>query len=127
MLARCPLRKDLHKVTVFYLAAKDYLSKGWHLFDFVLAFWGFVAFWRAVADDTAAKHIAIPLVIRLSTVFSLVVSDEVSRVMQVLVQAVLRSLPGVFTMFFLILFPLYVFACVGGISYNIKDPRHWDG
>jgi hypothetical protein len=53
-------------VTVFYLGGKDYLSKGWFLFDAVLAFWGFVAFWRAVADDTAAKHIAIPLVIRLS-------------------------------------------------------------
>ncbi|KNE62201.1 hypothetical protein AMAG_07443 [Allomyces macrogynus ATCC 38327] len=119
----------LVKLYVFRLV---YFKSGWNLFDFAIVITSIVVFLLPVVANAAISF--NPKIIRLLRVFraframrSLRALRAISflKSLQVIVEALLASVPALSSIIALTALILYIFAVIGRVLYSKVDPHHF--
>ncbi|KAJ3354792.1 Cation channel sperm-associated protein 1 [Allomyces javanicus] len=123
------LMEMLVKLYVFRLV---YFKSGWNLFDFAIVVTSIVVFLLPVVANAAISF--NPKIIRLLRVFraframrSLRALRAISflKSLQVIVEALLASVPALSSIIALTALILYIFAVIGRVLYSKVDPHHF--
>ncbi|KNE63184.1 hypothetical protein AMAG_08338 [Allomyces macrogynus ATCC 38327] len=123
------LMEMLVKLYVFRLV---YFKSGWNLFDFAIVITSIVVFLLPVVANAAISF--NPKIIRLLRVFraframrSLRALRAISflKSLQVIVEALLASVPALSSIIALTALILYIFAVIGRVLYSKVDPHHF--
>ncbi|KAJ3372663.1 Cation channel sperm-associated protein 1 [Allomyces arbusculus] len=123
------LMEMLVKLYVFRLV---YFKSGWNLFDFAIVVTSIAVFLLPVVADAAISF--NPKIIRLLRVFraframrSLRALRAISflKSLQVIVEALLASVPAMSSIIALTALILYIFAVIGRVLYSKVDPHHF--
>lgn len=95
----------------------NYFTDGWNIFDFLIVVVCFIP-----TDSIDTSFIAVLRLARILRVFKLVTALPK---LQIIIGALLKSIPSMGYVFLLLALHFYIFGCIGTFFYSENDPYHF--